>query len=235
MDSNYHSHTDVDVQIAKVGEDVVECHDQSISSSVQIMFEFCLQRKFRLTYLEDTEQDAREVQLQQIIDYAYVDHDQFLHYRRTCEIIHDALEAWPICNCRRESLIKKIFSTTRAMAKSISPGHYVLCIAVDVKLIYHHDVDESRMLNVILQQSIEENNEYNMVPASDSSIKSLKRKILDDNDSHCCTICLDKISKRYKPTVVQFLNCSVDWYLELVFSVLISGVKTLDPNRFPPK
>lgn len=210
MVSNYQFHKDVYLEITKRGEEEVACHNPLMSSSIQIMYDFSWKSTCCLTNFRYGEQVVGEIQLQEMLANVLVEPEQFSSYRKTRKIIVDAIKTWPLCNCRRENMIKELFSRTRAMAKSMSPGHYVLFIDVDVYMIYNFTIGESRMFNEILQR--------NMIPASNSSIKELKRKKLDDENSNsrCCTICLDEFSKRYKVTCMPCShifhgNCITKW------------------------
>ncbi|CAA2967857.1 Ubiquitin-- ligase [Olea europaea subsp. europaea] len=204
---DYQSNKVIYVDMTKRGEEEVACQNPLMYSSIQIMYDFSWQTTLRYTKFEYGEQVQTEIQQEKIWDFVYLEPQQFLSYRKMHEIVNDALGAWPICNGVRKSLIKEVFLSTQAMAESMSSGHYALHIDVDVNAVYHYTIGESQTLNRVLQHSIEENSDYNMIPASQSSIKSLKRKKLDDENNNCdsCTICLDQFSKRSK---ITYMPCS---------------------------
>ncbi|KAL2485981.1 E3 ubiquitin-protein ligase RING1-like [Abeliophyllum distichum] len=136
-------------------------------------------------------------------------------YDKTREVIFEALKFWPIHNPEQEDLIKKVFLDTQEIVKSISPPHNLVSLHVDIRLFHRRIVDArvrfgQRFQRSILQRfqrSMEENNNCNMVPASDSSIKSLETKRLDDENNRVeiCMICLDEYSQGLE---VTYMPCS---------------------------
>ncbi|KAL2498242.1 Ubiquitin--protein ligase [Abeliophyllum distichum] len=195
MYTSYYSHRDLQFEITKAGEEAVTCHDQP-SFLVQVNIKFSCKTTLRVinpTYNEfSPEYVVAELQQPEISNSVCIEPHQILSYRKSYEIILDAVRTWPIPNI--EYLIKNVIFEAWARSKSISPNNNLLLLDVDTKVVNDHILDETSVFEDVVQQSLEESDGDSMVPAKDSSIKSLERKIIDDQNinSGSCMICLDE-------------------------------------------
>ncbi|KAL2520932.1 E3 ubiquitin-protein ligase [Forsythia ovata] len=210
---------DLQFEITKAGEEAVTCHDHP-PFSVQVNIKFSCKTTLRLinpTYNEfSPEHVVAELQQPEISNSVCIKPHQLWSYCKTREIILDAIRTWPIWNF--ENLIRNVIFAAWASSKSMSPNHNLLHLDVDSKVVIDHILDETSVFQGVLQQSLEESDGGSMVPARDSSIKSLERKIIDDqnNNAGSCMICLDEFPKGSKAICMPcshifHSNCLKKW------------------------
>ncbi|KAL2543721.1 E3 ubiquitin-protein ligase [Forsythia ovata] len=216
---NYNVEQDVYFYICKKGEEVVEC-DKQPPNSVQVNIDFTFNLMLRTTYLGDNEPIVTEVEVPEVSESISIAPDEFLCYNKTQETMYEVLRTWPILDSRCRNLIKNVFFTGKAIAKSMSPGKNLLHLQVDIKVFHRRTYDDTHVFEGPIEQPTEESNRYSMVPASDSAIKSLKRKRIDDenNGVQNCMVCLDEFLKGSKVismpcSHVFHSNCIKTWLI----------------------
>ncbi|KAL0408672.1 UNVERIFIED_CONTAM: E3 ubiquitin-protein ligase [Sesamum radiatum] len=117
---------------------------------------------------------------------------QFLSHERAREIIDTELKHWPVWGEERRKLLDFAMEKTRQAVISTPPDHNLIHIDFRVSVIHKHIYDE-RVVNRILQQSMEEDTEF-MIPAADSSVASLESKKITEPGSSCC-ICMEEFEE----------------------------------------
>ncbi|KAL2504106.1 E3 ubiquitin-protein ligase RNF43-like [Abeliophyllum distichum] len=209
---NCHSQQDVYFDITKTGEEAIIYDD-----SIQINIDFSGKFKFRTINLVQVEPSVTEFEIPEISNSVSFELKQFLCYDNAWTTIHLAMRTWPIIHENRVSLIEKIYSDASAIAKSMSPGNNLLLMHVNVQVV-HRRIYETDIFQGVLQQSMDESNVCSMVPASDSSIKSLKRTRIDyeNNCAKSCIVCLEEFSKESKTICMPCShlfhgNCIKQW------------------------
>jgi len=107
----------------------------------------------------------------------------------------------------RDSLVGNIMSQVRNIAESNKGHRGVLELSVDVKLI-SRDVIEERIS--FLGEDL--SSEYGMVPASESSMQSLLKKIDIDEENtkgdECMDVCLEELVKKEADNEIVSMPCS---------------------------
>ncbi|KAK6133686.1 hypothetical protein DH2020_032596 [Rehmannia glutinosa] len=108
------------------------------------------------------------------------------------ETLRQELRNWPIWSVGRLQLIDFALEKVRDMIKSMPSEHNVVNLHCLVNVFHKHVFDETRAISLLIQRSIEEEEErICMVPAVESSIESLESEIL--RDSGTCCVCLEDI------------------------------------------
>ncbi|XP_022851574.1 E3 ubiquitin-protein ligase SGR9, amyloplastic-like [Olea europaea var. sylvestris] len=209
MDFSHASHDIESFEIDELPGLIIRHGQYKLALSIK----FSCQRVLRL-------QDGEQFGMEGISNHVYIEPEEFSSHNKMHEIIDQTVRTWQICNCRRESVIQNVIQRAQEIAERLSSNHSVIFLDVKAKVVYSENLihEYSRMYNEILQQSIEEDNDCNMIPATDSSIKSLEMKKLDDenNDYESCSICLDKFYKGIVTTCMPCLhmfhsNCITQW------------------------
>ncbi|KAL2516717.1 Ubiquitin--protein ligase [Abeliophyllum distichum] len=120
--------------------------------------------------------------------------EEFFCYNKTHETMYEVLRTSPILDSRRQNLIKNVFFTGTAIAKSMSSDKNLLHLQVDIKVFHRRTYDDTNVFERTIEEPTEESNRSSMVPTSDSAIKSFKRKRIDDenNGVQSCMVCLDE-------------------------------------------
>lgn len=216
MDTNIHSNTNLRFKTTKVGEESVTFHDQPSSVGVNIDFS-CNTTLRSINYEESsTQRVMTELQLPRISNSISIKPEQFLSFCKTREVILPVVRFWPLFNSQREDLIRKVIFRAWEFAKSMSRNHNLLILYVDAYVVRYHV--NSNDVSDRIPESLEGSNGNSMVPAIDSSIKSLERKIIEDDydDLGSCTVCLDKFSKGSEAVTMPcshmfHSNCIEQW------------------------
>ncbi|KAL2543699.1 E3 ubiquitin-protein ligase [Forsythia ovata] len=216
---NYNVEQDVYYHICKKGEEVIEC-DEEPPNLVQVNIDFTFNLTLRTTHLGHNEPIVNEVEISEVSESISIKPEEFLCYNKTREIMYEVIRTWPILNSRRRNLIKNVFFTGKTIAKSMSLDKNLLHLQVDIKVIHRRIYDDTHVFEETMEQPTVERNCCNMVPASDSAIKSLKRNIIDDenNGVQSCMVCLDEFFKGSKVismpcSHVFHSNCIKKWLI----------------------
>ncbi|KAL2536724.1 E3 ubiquitin-protein ligase [Forsythia ovata] len=218
---NYNIEQDVYFYICRKGEEVVEC-DEQLPNSVQVNIDFTFNLTLRTTHLGDNEPIVTEVELPEISESISIKSEEFLCYNKTREILYEVLRTWPILESRRQNLIKNVFFTGTAIAKSMSPNKNLLHLQVDIKVFHRRTYDDTHVFEGTMEQPTEESNRSSTVPASDLAIKSLKRKRIEDenNGFQSCMVCLDEF---FKGSEVISMPCSHMFHINCIKKWLITS------------
>ncbi|KAG8367709.1 hypothetical protein BUALT_Bualt16G0101200 [Buddleja alternifolia] len=116
---------------------------------------------------------------------------EFLSYKQSRETIKEIVKNWPVRSVARRNFIHHAFKRAREAIISMPARHNVVSLEFKVRAIHEYYFDGRRVLDRIIQRSMEEN-EAGMVPAVDWSIEALETKILVDHGT--CSICLEEFS-----------------------------------------
>ncbi|KAL6566477.1 hypothetical protein OROGR_002092 [Orobanche gracilis] len=113
------------------------------------------------------------------------------------ETLNRELEIWPVWASGRQNLIDLALSTARDVIISMPPSHDSIHLHFRVEVlnmrIHMHTLDQNRAIGSAFQRSIQEDG-ARMVPAVDSSIESLEKKMVMDTGNSCC-VCLEDICR----------------------------------------
>ncbi|CAA2977935.1 Hypothetical predicted protein [Olea europaea subsp. europaea] len=171
MDFSHESHQVESFQIAQVAGLIKQLGQPKLGLSLK----FSCQRVLRL---QDVEQFGREIRLEGISNHVYIKPEEFSSHNKMHEIIDRTVRTWQICNCRRESVIQNVIQRARETAGRFSSTYSVICLDVQAKVVYDENLfyEYSRMYNEILQQSIEEDNDCNMIPLPIRPSNHLRRR-----------------------------------------------------------
>ncbi|KAL3840606.1 hypothetical protein ACJIZ3_025197 [Penstemon smallii] len=130
-----------------------------------------------------------------IVNSFHLSQQEIMYSASIHETMKRELSGWTLTNNWHDWLIESVLCETRDMIKLVSPGHNVLDVLIEVFDKHNHFYlvdDDDDEINGVIQESMEEST-FGMIPATDSSIESLERKIMVcENGRSCesCPICL---------------------------------------------
>ncbi|CAI9777261.1 unnamed protein product [Fraxinus pennsylvanica] len=212
---------DLYYKVTKVGEESVTCNDDHRPRQINIKFSY--KTIFDLidpTYNElfsRNQQVVAEIKIRKISNSICIEYDQFLDYSKAQEILLEAVKTWPLHSYQNHLFfVQTVYFSLMEIATGMSPTHNLLLLRVDAYLVIHHFLDNASGFRQVLQDFIAESN--GVVPATDNSIKSLKRKRIQDyiNDGESCSICLNEFSQGSEVTCMPcshsfHCNCIDKW------------------------
>ncbi|KAI3465748.1 hypothetical protein Pfo_022411 [Paulownia fortunei] len=170
--------------------------DKPPSSSPQLDINFKFFSKIKLSQWV-LHQDSTEPQFVGQLDPPLIENfvgvslQQFLCHEETREAINQEVRHLPLEYDGRQKLIEYAWEKTWEIVKSKPTGHNVLHLHFHVLVEHHHVFDQSS--DAMIQQSFQES-ESCMIPTADSSIQSLKTKVMDSGNIETCSICLEDFS-----------------------------------------
>ncbi|XP_073035306.1 E3 ubiquitin-protein ligase RING1-like [Primulina eburnea] len=117
-------------------------------------------------------------------------------------MIDRELSEWPLGDDDRRDLIEFAITAVKVLIRLMPPQHNVLVIPFKVLVVCKRRVNENDLVVELMEED-----DYGMVPATDSSIKTLKIKTvtLRENEDESCSICLEDF---YTGCEVLSMPCS---------------------------
>ncbi|XP_010315798.2 uncharacterized protein [Solanum lycopersicum] len=168
--------------------------DLSSSSSLPLLnINSSLRIRHDIWYSNNLEQEAQlyrtGVRVETILKHAFLTSSVILSYDNFYYAISQLFGNWKLeFQDMRESLIGNIMSQVRYIAESNKGHRGVLELYVDIKLVCSEERREDSS-----------SSQYGMVPASESSMQSLLKKIEIDEENTTddkCMVCLEELVKK---------------------------------------
>lgn len=160
----------------------------------QATFNFSCQQKYRNWILR---QDSTELEFLDGVEAPLVTksirynpekttHSKIFMHRRVFRVLKDF--SLPYSKCFE---LAKVLSDI--IVDYMPQGGNSLKIDFSFVVVHKHIFDENLAIDLVTQQSMQEELEPAMVPAADASIKSLKSKVIDSSDENhgSCRVCLE--------------------------------------------